>query len=310
METVVHPKALLWRRIVEVKIRMLNDGCWAWKLCFPWTVWSSVDLPSCLPAVDRLGEPDARVFLVVLVDICRFRIPGLRKWDGCETSSITLTEVQVEGVTVSPRSAGSCLCVCVPQVGQRTMSGPELLLDSSIRLWVVLPIVFITFLVGIIRHYVTQLLHSDKKVDLEQVSDRWAPLTFAGLLFWFRCCDVAHATLPSVLSQVLMRSRILRENGKYIPRQVSGAPWSHARGSVTAHRHNVCVCVCSRSPWGNTTSTTQKRASSRRSSGRSSPRTPWQVGVAHQQDLVGTKTCSGLLWNSLGSPVLAGRFWS
>lgn len=57
------------------------------------------------------------------------------------------------------------------------MSGPELLLDSSIRLWVVLPIVFITFLVGIIRHYVTQLLHSDKKVDLEQVSDRWAPLT-------------------------------------------------------------------------------------------------------------------------------------
>lgn len=54
------------------------------------------------------------------------------------------------------------------------MAGPELLLDSSIRLWVVLPIVFITFFVGIIRHYVTQLLHSDKKVDLEQISDRWA----------------------------------------------------------------------------------------------------------------------------------------
>ncbi|XP_054626038.1 ER membrane protein complex subunit 3-like [Dunckerocampus dactyliophorus] len=71
------------------------------------------------------------------------------------------------------------------------MAGPELLLDSSIRLWVVLPIVFITFLVGVIRHYVTQLLHSDKKVDMEQVSD----------------------------SQVLLRSRILRENGKYIPRQ-------------------------------------------------------------------------------------------
>ncbi|XP_074500914.1 ER membrane protein complex subunit 3-like [Sebastes fasciatus] len=71
------------------------------------------------------------------------------------------------------------------------MAGPELLLDSSIRMWVVLPIVFITFFVGIIRHYVTQLLHSDKKVDLEQVSD----------------------------SQVLLRSRILRENGKYIPRQ-------------------------------------------------------------------------------------------
>nr|XP_006625472.1 PREDICTED: ER membrane protein complex subunit 3-like [Lepisosteus oculatus] len=51
------------------------------------------------------------------------------------------------------------------------MAGPELLLDSSIRVWVVLPIVFVTFFVGVIRHYVTQLLHSDKKVDLQQVSD-------------------------------------------------------------------------------------------------------------------------------------------
>ncbi|KAI3357879.1 hypothetical protein L3Q82_016269, partial [Scortum barcoo] len=82
------------------------------------------------------------------------------------------------------------LCLC-RLVDHRAMASPELLLDSSIRMWVVLPIVFITFFVGIIRHYVTQLLHSDKKVDLEQVSD----------------------------SQVLLRSRILRENGKYIPRQ-------------------------------------------------------------------------------------------
>ncbi|GAA6086369.1 ER membrane protein complex subunit 3-like [Tachysurus ichikawai] len=71
------------------------------------------------------------------------------------------------------------------------MAGPELLLDSSIRVWVVLPIVFITFLVGVLRHYVTKLIQSDKKVELEQVSD----------------------------SQVLMRSRILRENGKYLPKQ-------------------------------------------------------------------------------------------
>uniref|UniRef100_A0A672Q479 ER membrane protein complex subunit 3 n=1 Tax=Sinocyclocheilus grahami TaxID=75366 RepID=A0A672Q479_SINGR len=48
------------------------------------------------------------------------------------------------------------------------MAGPELLLDSSIRLWVVLPIVFITFFVGVLRHYVTQLIHNDKKVDLQQ----------------------------------------------------------------------------------------------------------------------------------------------
>ena len=48
----------------------------------------------------------------------------------------------------------------------------ELLLDSNIRLWVFLPIVIITFLVGIIRHYVTILLSSDKKTEMEQVKDR------------------------------------------------------------------------------------------------------------------------------------------
>lgn len=52
------------------------------------------------------------------------------------------------------------------------MSEPELLLDSNIRLWVVLPIVFITFFVGMIRHYVSILLQSDKRLTQEQVSDR------------------------------------------------------------------------------------------------------------------------------------------
>ncbi|XP_022787966.1 ER membrane protein complex subunit 3-like [Stylophora pistillata] len=65
----------------------------------------------------------------------------------------------------------------------------ELLLDPAIRLWVILPIVIITFLVGIIRHYLSMLLQSKKDLDLLQVSD----------------------------SQALMRSRNLRENAKYIP---------------------------------------------------------------------------------------------
>ena len=53
-----------------------------------------------------------------------------------------------------------------------TMSDPELRLDPAIRLWVFLPIVAITFLVGIVRHYVSVLLSSAKKVDLAQVKDR------------------------------------------------------------------------------------------------------------------------------------------
>ena len=70
------------------------------------------------------------------------------------------------------------------------MSEPELRLDPAIRLWVFLPIVLITFLVGIIKHYVSVLLSSDKKVDMAKVRD----------------------------SQTLIRSRSLRENAKYLPK--------------------------------------------------------------------------------------------
>lgn len=69
------------------------------------------------------------------------------------------------------------------------MSGPELLLDSSIRIWVVLPIVFITFVFGIIRHYLSLLMATEKAVSLSQIKD----------------------------SQAIMRCRYLRENGSFIP---------------------------------------------------------------------------------------------
>lgn len=68
----------------------------------------------------------------------------------------------------------------------------ELLLDPDIRVWVFLPIIVITFFVGILRHYVSMLLQSSKKVELQQVID----------------------------SQAMIKSRFLRENGKYIPKQV------------------------------------------------------------------------------------------
>ncbi|XP_026468143.1 ER membrane protein complex subunit 3-like [Ctenocephalides felis] len=64
----------------------------------------------------------------------------------------------------------------------------ELLLDPNIRGWVFLPIVVITFLVGIVRHYIAMLLSSQKKVELQQLQD----------------------------SQVMIRARYLRENGNYL----------------------------------------------------------------------------------------------
>ncbi|KAL1130239.1 hypothetical protein AAG570_013177 [Ranatra chinensis] len=66
----------------------------------------------------------------------------------------------------------------------------ELLLDTNIRGWVFLPIVVITFLVGIVRHFISLLASSVKKAEIQQVQD----------------------------SQVMMRARILRENGIYLTR--------------------------------------------------------------------------------------------
>ena len=50
------------------------------------------------------------------------------------------------------------------------MSEPELQLDPAIRIWVFLPIVLITFLIGVLRHYVSVLLSSQKKVSYHLVN--------------------------------------------------------------------------------------------------------------------------------------------
>ena len=69
----------------------------------------------------------------------------------------------------------------------------ELLLDSKIRVWVFLPLMAITFLVGIIKHYLFIFMSNDKTVDKQQIID----------------------------GQVMLRSRILRENGRFIPKEVN-----------------------------------------------------------------------------------------
>jgi hypothetical protein len=65
----------------------------------------------------------------------------------------------------------------------------ELLLDPAIRLWVILPIVLITLLFGLVRHYVTVLLKQDQTPQRDKIKD----------------------------AQALIRSRSLRENGGCIP---------------------------------------------------------------------------------------------
>lgn len=65
----------------------------------------------------------------------------------------------------------------------------DLLLDPQIRWWVILPILAITFLSGISRHYVSILISSSKKPKLERVK----------------------------ATQAVARSRLLRQNGHFIP---------------------------------------------------------------------------------------------
>lgn len=65
----------------------------------------------------------------------------------------------------------------------------DLIVDSNIRTWVFLPIVLITFLVGVTLHFVTLLISNDQNANLEQLRD----------------------------SQIVLRSRMLRNNGNYVP---------------------------------------------------------------------------------------------
>ncbi|XP_003742347.1 ER membrane protein complex subunit 3 [Galendromus occidentalis] len=65
----------------------------------------------------------------------------------------------------------------------------DLVLDRDIRIWVFLPIVLLTFLLGVVKHYVSILITTTRKPELQQVYD----------------------------SQALIRVRYLRENGKFLP---------------------------------------------------------------------------------------------
>lgn len=90
----------------------------------------------------------------------------------------------------------------------------DLIVDHEIRLWVFLPIVVITFLVGILRHYISILLTSQKRVELQQLRD----------------------------SQLIMRAKLLRENAKYIPKNSflmrKGAFNKEEEGYLTQKRPN------------------------------------------------------------------------
>jgi len=70
------------------------------------------------------------------------------------------------------------------------MSSPnDIILDPKIRDWVLLPILGVMFFVGILRHFVTKLLKTEKKVEMKVVQE----------------------------GQSLIRAQRLRTNANYIP---------------------------------------------------------------------------------------------
>lgn len=66
----------------------------------------------------------------------------------------------------------------------------DLIVDPQIRIWVFLPIIIITFTIGIIKHYVSYLITSTKEVCFHDIAD----------------------------ASMILRGQILRENGNYIPK--------------------------------------------------------------------------------------------
>ncbi|KAL7671599.1 hypothetical protein ACOME3_006492 [Neoechinorhynchus agilis] len=70
-------------------------------------------------------------------------------------------------------------------------------LDSEIRTWVFIPIAFITLLVGIIRHYVSIMITSSSSRSHRSPEN-------------IRLLKTSH---------LLLRSRMLRENGSFLPRE-------------------------------------------------------------------------------------------
>jgi len=91
----------------------------------------------------------------------------------------------------------------------------ELLLDPAIRTWVFLTIIVITFLVGIVRHYIALMFTSKKKLEMQQVQD----------------------------SQYLMRCRLLRENGRFLTRSAF-----QSRKAFLCDEENGYVCKAMQRP--------------------------------------------------------------
>lgn len=89
----------------------------------------------------------------------------------------------------------------------------DLLLDPQIRSWVVVPIVIITFFLGIGRHYLTLLIKTKKPVEKVQLMERYLVVTATDVLY--------DELIPT--RSILARCGLLRRNGKFIARKVGHA---------------------------------------------------------------------------------------
>ena len=73
------------------------------------------------------------------------------------------------------------------------------MLDPAIRAWVLLPITFVMFLIGLLRHFVMQLTKAEPKVDLDNIKE----------------------------GQTVMRAQWLRTNGVFLPEAAYASRKAH-----------------------------------------------------------------------------------
>ncbi|KER19304.1 hypothetical protein T265_15585 [Opisthorchis viverrini] len=100
----------------------------------------------------------------------------------------------------------------------------ELFLDPAIRSWVFLPLVIITFLFGVIRHYTTILFASEKKPELTTIGDRMRKYFFNDKEHGYLRTQKRENVAGNPMTDPSMASEILKGNAlNMIPMIVIGS---------------------------------------------------------------------------------------
>lgn len=86
----------------------------------------------------------------------------------------------------------------------------DLILDPNIRTWVFVPIIIMTFLLGVVKHYLSLCLDKDVTTELQEIQDK----------------------------HILLRCRALRTNASYIPKNSFHVRLQYFNNEINSNKTN------------------------------------------------------------------------